>query len=160
MIFLPNIMPNKKELITNLDKLKISINLFNSNINRIINILNIVKDTINKYDKLEEFIINKYNQKERNYEILYNINEIINNNEIINDINRINNDNNIKNKFNNVFNIYKNFNNEIQLIVKVEKDDINRQIYFLDNSNNRYNINGKLEEHHHDFLKELNETNV
>jgi len=161
MIFLPNIMPNKNDLITKLDELKISINLFNSNINHIINILNIVKDAINTYYKLEEYIINKYNQKERNYEILYNINEIINNNNnIINDINIINNDNNILNKFNNVFNIYKNFNNEIQLTVKVEKDDINRQIYFLDNSNNRYNINGKLEEHHHDFLKELNESNV
>ena len=48
------------------------------------------------YYKLSEYIINNYNQKERNYEILYNINEIINNNDIINDINIINNENDIK----------------------------------------------------------------
>ena len=56
---------------------------------------------MDNYYKLEECIINNYNQKERNYEILYNIDKIINyNNIIINDINQINNETNIKDKFN------------------------------------------------------------
>ena len=56
---------------------------------------------MDNYYKLEEYIINNYNQKERNYEILYNIDKIINyNNIIINDINQINNETNIKDKFN------------------------------------------------------------
>ncbi len=113
-------------------------------------------------------MINKYNKKERNYEILYNLNEIINyNNNIINDINEINN-NNIQYKFNNIFNIYNKINtNEIQMIVKIEKDDIGKKIYFLDNTDDKkifvgYDDNSKAiyEEHHHDFLKELNESNV
>ena len=128
------------------------------------------------YYKLSEYIINNYNQKERNYEILYNINEIINNNDIINDINIINNENDIKNKFNNIFNIYnKIYINEIKLTVKVEKDDVNKEIYFLDNTDEEIAIEGefkgidengepefnvKKEEHHHDLLKELNESNV
>ena len=63
-------------------------------------------------------------------------------------------------------------NNEIKLTVKIEEGDINEKIYFLDNTNG--NIYVKLEaniesetgfdeikeEHHHDFLKELNESNT
>ena len=93
--------------------------------NVIIEVLNKVKEYLNNFYKLEEYLINNYNQKERNYEILYNINEIINNNDIINDINIINNENDIKTKFNNIFNIYnKIYINEIKLNVKVEKVNI------------------------------------
>ena len=51
-------------------------------------------------------------------------------------------------------------NNEIQLKIKIEEKYINKKIYFLDNTDNKYYINGKFEEHHHDFLKELNESNT
>ena len=62
---------DKNELIIKLNELKKSINIFNNNINNIIEILNIVKENINNYYNLEEYMINKYNKKERNYEILY-----------------------------------------------------------------------------------------
>ena len=46
--------------------------------------------------------------------------------------------------------------NEIKLEIKINKDDINKDIYFLDNTNDTYN-NIK---HYHDNLKELNESNT
>jgi len=168
-ILLSNMIIEKEELITKLNILKKSINIFNNDINTIIQKLNKVKENINNYIKFEEYIINNYNPKERNYEILYNINEIINNNNIINEINKINNENNIENKFNNINNIYNKIyhKNEIKMKIKIEKHDINKNIYFLDNTDNKrlyvfydFKINLGCEEHHHDFLKELNESNV
>jgi len=46
--------------------------------------------------------------------------------------------------------------NEINLIVKIKKEDINKDIYFLDNTDGIY-YDG---EHHHDNLRELNELNT
>ena len=73
-----------------------------------------------------------------------------------------------------VNNIYNKINpNEIKLTIKIEKDDINKKIYFLDNTdskeicvgfkeneNSEYGFDPIIEEHHHDFLKELNELNT
>ena len=129
---------------------------------------------MDNYYKLEEYIINSNNKKERNYEKLYNIDKIINyNNTIINDINQINNEYNIQNKFNYINNIYNKINNnEIQLTIKIGKDDINKKIYFLDNTDgnipvrlevneeSEYGLKEIREKHNHDFLKELNELNT
>ena len=80
------------------------------------------------YYKIIKNIINNYNIKKRNYELLFNIKEIINN-DIIKDINDINNENNIINKFNMIFNIYKKLNiNEIKITLKVDQKDINKEI--------------------------------
>ena len=69
---------------------------------------------------------------------------------------KINNNKNYKsiNKINN-----ETFN-EIKLKIKIKEKDIKNRIYFLDNTNGKYYINEKLEEYHHDFLKELNESNT
>ena len=54
--------------------------------------------------------------------------------------------------------INKEYNNEIEIIVKVEKEEIDKEIYYLDNTDYvEYNTKKK---HYHDNLKELNETNV
>ena len=51
--------------------------------------------------------------------------------------------------------------NRIKLTLKIDKEDINKDIYFLDNIDGDVPIiEGNKEEHHHDFLKELNESNV
>ena len=169
-----NILLDKEELLIKLDELKKSINIFNEKINKIIEILNNVKNNMDNYYKLEEYIINSNNKKERNYEKLYNIDKIINyNNTIINDINQINNEYNIQNKFNYINNIYNKINNnEIQLTIKIGKDDINKKIYFLDNTDgnipvrlevneeSEYGLKEIREKHNHDFLKELNELNT
>jgi len=108
IILLRKMMKNKNELMIKLDELKKSINLFKDYINKIMEILNNVKDNLDNYYKIEEYIFNNYDKNERNYEILYNINELINFNDII--IKDINNENNIENKFLNIINIYNKIN--------------------------------------------------
>ena len=52
----------------------------------------------------------------------------------------------------------KNKGNEIRMKIKIDKEDANREVYFLDNTNGTYDNYGK--EHYHDYLKELNEFNT
>ena len=127
---------DKKDLLIKLNELKNSVNEYEENNNKIIEVLNAVKEYLNNYYKLEEHLIHNYNQKELNYEILYNIDKMINhNNIIINDINQINSENNIQNKFNYINNIYNKFNpNEIKLKVRVQKHHFYKRFYFLDNT--------------------------
>ena len=47
--------------------------------------------------------------------------------------------------------------NEIEITIKVEKEEINKEIYYLDNTD--YEDGNKIK-HYHDNLKELNENNV
>ena len=54
---------------------------------------------------------------------------------------------------------------EIKLKIKIEERDVSEKIYFLDNTDSKYILvvkdkEVKEEEHHHDFLKELNASNV
>ena len=58
--------------------------------------------------------------------------------------------------------------------IKIEKNDVAKKIYFLDNTDSKILMNAEIkmkengesdineikEEHHHDFLKKLNESNV
>ena len=46
------------------------------------------------------------------------------------------------------------------MTLNIEKEDINKDIYFLDNTNDKYYNGVKFEEHYHDNLKELNESNT
>ena len=134
-----------------------------------IKILNIIKDNIDNFYKIEEYIINNYNKNERNYEILYNINEIINCN-ILKDITNINNNGNYIEKYNNIFNIYKEINkkNEIKILINIGKEDINKDIYFLSDEDIDENIKGNeiknnienFEKYEHISLKDLNDINV
>ena len=104
-------MINKKDLFKNLNELKTSVNLFNKKINEIIKILNEVKDNMNNYYNFAEYIINNYEQKERNYEILYNINKIIKHNDvIINNINELNKNDDTIEHFKNIFDMYNEMN--------------------------------------------------
>ena len=104
---LAKMMKDKKELSAKLEELKKSKDILNENINKIITILIDVKEMFDMFYKLEENIFNNYNKDERNYELLYNINELINYNNIIkNDINLINNENNIRKKVDYILNIY------------------------------------------------------
>ena len=164
-IFIGDIILNKNELEKKINEIKENIDKFNNNINEIIEMINEVKRNINKYYEIIKEIINNYNMKNINYEILFNLKEIIyNNSNIINDLNEINDDKNNINKFNNIINIYNKIKNnklnEIKLILDIKKEDINKDIYFLDNTNGNFISYGKREEYHHDFLKELNEINT
>ena len=93
---------------------------------------------MNIYYKKKEDIINNYNNKNRNYEILYNINKIKDNIKL----------NSVKSKFNNIFDIYCNMNiNEINIIYN-NNDDNKIQIFghnFVQRNKNNCKIiiNGK-----------------
>jgi len=70
------------------------------------------------------------------------------------------------NKFNKIINIHNTIKqkisevNEINLKLDIRKNDINNDIYFLDNFNGKLNIKGEMKEFKHSFLKELNEKNT
>ena len=150
------ILLNKEDLTKKLNELRKSIDLFNKDINKIIEILNKTKEFYEKYYEIEKEMINNYDIKNRNFEIIFNLNEITNN-DIVKYLNEINNKENLNNK---LIKILNKFYNEISLTLKVEKDDIDKDIYFLDNTKGEIRVYNNREKHYHDFLKELNESNT
>ena len=101
-----NIIPDIDEIKNENFKFRDTIDIFKSDIKIIICKLNKVIENMDIYYNIYNNIINNYEKKNRNYEILQNINEIRNDN-IINEINNINEDNNIMNKLEKILNIYK-----------------------------------------------------
>ena len=167
-IFYGNIMPDIDKIKTEMNTLKKEVDSFKNNINKIIAILNKVVNNLEIYNNIYNNMINNYENKKRNFEIIQNLNEM-NNNYIINDLAKINQDDNILNQFKNISDIYNKMvknsrnvidkdikGNEIKLKVKIDSDSVNKQVYFLDNTHGQYNFGT----HYHDFLKELNESNV
>jgi len=153
-----NILPDENKIKEEIKEFRNKIDKLNNKIDNIIKILNKVKENIEIYYKINEDIINGYKIEDRNYEILYNINEIKNNIKI-KDIDEIINNNNINNEFNNIINIYNkmintniikkdnNNNNidnkvnnnkdndnvdEITIIYKINKDDIKIKLFGQD----------------------------
>ena len=71
IIELSNIIPNKDELLKQMNNLREIINKFKNNIEEIKKILNKVLNNIEIYYKIFNNIINNYNNKNRNYENYY-----------------------------------------------------------------------------------------
>ena len=65
----------------------------------------------------------------------------------------------VKYPYNIKYKFYKNIN-EINLITKIEKEDINKEIYFLDNKYIEFENDILIQHNEHDNLKELNELNT
>ena len=102
-----NIIPNQDEARNKLDQLREEINTFNNNIKRIINGLNQLIDNIETYYKIFDNILINYNIKNKNYQVLKNINEIKNiGNTIFKEIYDINNNKNYMERINDILNIY------------------------------------------------------
>ena len=118
-----DVLPNKEELFEKKKELKDKIYLINNDIKVLINILNSVMNNINIYYKINEDIIDNYNNNENlNYETIYYLNQFKADDSILNELNKIIECNNIKDKFNNIFNIYTKMNiDEINIIYKVTK---------------------------------------
>ena len=146
-------VPTKEEIGKKLKQIKKTIDEFNNNINTIIKMLNRVKENINFYYNIINKIISNYNFNEFNYEMLTSIKHIYDNDEIIKVLNAINNKGNIKEKFNHILSINNNLN-QIRLTLKVEKEDIGKNIYFLGDSMETYSGGKAI------LLKELNNNNV
>ena len=119
-IFFVDILPKKEDLIKKKQLLKSTIDDFNSEIKVLISRFNEVTNKINIYYKIIEDMVNNYDNKNRNYEIIYNLNQIQNNN-INEELKKIIRCNNITEKYNNILNIYKKMNHdEINLIYNIK----------------------------------------
>ena len=105
-----SIMPNLNKIKNDMKELKEAINLFNENLNDIIQKLYQVKNNFETYYNIFDDIIKVSENKNRNYEIFQNINQF-NNNNIIEDINKINNESDTMKKLHDIFEIYNKMNN-------------------------------------------------
>ena len=97
-------IPDAKETEMKLVKLKDEIDKFSNNINDIIDKLNTLKENMEKYYEIFNNAIKYIDNKNRNFEILNNINEITNSN-IYKDLCCINQEKNMKNKIYLIFDI-------------------------------------------------------
>ena len=146
-----DVLPNKEELFEKKKELKDKIYLINNDIKVLINILNSVMNNINIYYKINEDIIDNYNNNENlNYETIYYLNQFKANDSILNELNKIIECNNIKDKFNNIFNIYTKMNiDEINIIYKVTNKEVKlfNESFIKKNKNNcKLIINEKEQE--------------
>ena len=91
-------MPNEIELGKKLKEYRNIINTFNNGIKEIINKLMKLMSNIELIYNINNHILNNFNVKKRNFQIIQNVNDI-NKNLMISDIIKINEDNNIINKF-------------------------------------------------------------
>ena len=89
------IKPNIEEKEKILNELKINIDGINKTIKEVIDKLNGFMLYMNKFYEINNYILENYDVKRRNYQVLKNLNEINNNNEIIKIIKNININNNI-----------------------------------------------------------------
>ena len=106
MISLGKLFPNKNYLTNYYKELKGKIDQFNEIINEIINRMNEVVKIMNIYYKIVSNHINNYQTKNRNYQILQNINDFQKNKIILDDITKIVNENDITIKIDDIFRIY------------------------------------------------------
>ena len=159
-ILYKNVLPKKDELIEKNQELKEKIYLINKDIKMLINILNQVMNNMNIYYKINEDIIYKYdeNNKKRNYEEIYSLNQFQNSN-YINDLDDIIDSNNIKDKFNKIFNIYSKMNiDEINIIYKIKEKEVRLlgEFFVKNNKNNcKLIINGEEQELYDKYKPEL-----
>ena len=95
--------------------------------------MNNIINNLDIYYDIYKDIINNYNERNRNYQSLMNIDEFIKyKNKIINDIKNIIEDNNINNKFNKLMNIYDKMNkNYIIAEYEIKENDVNKDIRIM-----------------------------
>ena len=113
LLYYKDLIPQKEIIENQMNELKIKIDKFNEKIEEIIKILNKISKNMKTYYNINDNIFSNIRKNNINYELLKNVNEIINNNEIVlNDINEIINDNETINAFNNLITIYNKMNNK------------------------------------------------
>lgn len=125
-------------------KLKDEIDKFSNNINDIIDKLNTLKENMEKYYEIFNNAIKYIDNKNRNFEILNNINEITNSN-IYKDLCCINQEKNMKNKIYLIFDIIEKIKkkDEITLIYNIEKNSNFVKLFdseFVNNNKNNCKI--------------------
>ena len=90
LIYFRDILPNKEQYISKLNDLKTKIDKYKEKINEIKNILDKIITNLETYYQINDNLLNEYDQKKKNYHILYNIKELEKyNNKIISDLNSV-----------------------------------------------------------------------
>ena len=160
LLFL-DIISNKDELLNNLNDFRKVMNIFDKDIEDIINKLKYVKKNVKMLYNMYYNMINNYEEKYRNYEILASLYSI-NNNKIIRYIKEIISMNNIHNKFENIINIYKKteFHDEITMIYNINNNEkikiLGKQ--FVENNKNNCKILYKNKEY--ELTEEFDTKNI
>ena len=123
-ISLRELKPDVEEKKKILFGIKTEIEYFNKKVKKIMFILNELVNTMNVYYEINNDILNSYEIRKRNYQMLSNIKEISINNDIFEKIKNINRIDNINDKILNLFDLYNkmNLNNNDVKSVNIEKD--------------------------------------
>ena len=129
IIFYSKIIIEKEKKMEEIKELRRIIDKMHTEVDNIIYKIKIVMENIEIYYKICNDVINNYDNKNRNYEIIQNINEIINK-EINNDINYIIEENNINIKFIKIMEIYN----------KIKQKENNEENEFYENINKKDKI--------------------
>ena len=136
--------PKDEKIVDILKQLEEANNILKNDINTIKEKLNKIKENFEIYYNINKNIFNNFNKnKEKvNYNILNNVNQIINVKtlKIIKDIKNISNTNNIHDKFKSLINIYNlmTSKNAISIAYNFDKDDNDRKLFgdeFIKNNN-------------------------
>ena len=100
---------------------------------------------INKFYEINNNILENYDVKKRNFQVLKNLNEIDNNNEIIQIIKKINNNNNIKDKISTILDLYDDMN-LYKINNEMNQDKINNEMNIdkINDDMNQYKINDDM----------------
>ena len=101
-IFFGDIIPSMEETENKINEIKTLVDSLNDKIKRIIKQLNELIETVDLYYQINEEILNNFDPRNKNYDILYNINEIIRKNRIFEEVKIIN----MSNKLNDVLDFY------------------------------------------------------
>ena len=182
IISFKEIIPDSKAIEEDMNKFRSQIDSFFGEIEKMINILNNIKNTFEKYYEIQKKIIDKFDLKKRNYQILNNMNNIPQNNKsIISDIKKVINEDSISNKFIKLIEIYETINDfkKFSLKYKIKKDVEKVKIFgekFVANNKDNFKIiyqdkifdlmeNFDLKNKNNDddtldiYLKQINHTN-
>ena len=112
IIFFKDIMPKKEVIKSITDEIKLKVENFKQKISNLIQMLKKVNENIDIYYNINNSIIKSFERKKRNYQILKNVNNIINNNKmILNDIDKIIKEKELNNIFNSSFELYNKMTN-------------------------------------------------
>ena len=112
IIYYKDIIPKKDTIKSIADEIKIKAEQFKQKLNDLIQMLNKINENIDIYCNINSSIIKSFERKKRNYQILKNVNNIINNNKmILNDIDKIIKEKELNNIFNSSFELYNKMTN-------------------------------------------------
>ena len=121
IIFFGDLIQNLDTMKEKLSGVKQVVNIFNGKIKNIIRKLNELSEEIDIYYKIQIEMLNNYDMRNKNYNVLFNINQIGINDEILEKLNNINKIQNLTNEIFNIIDLYNKLNLDYKNIKHDEK---------------------------------------